>query len=268
MPFRDFYSLQQLPFAKGIAPKDVYPSSGHQELVARLTFALQYRLPALVTGDVGAGKSTSLRAFLSTLDPNVYPVAYLPNPHLNSQALYREILEAFHVEPAFLLVQLLPQLRATLNDLARRDRYPIVVVDEAHLLPAEILHQLRFLLNRDMDAATPFTLILLGQPELRYKLKAPPYEALRQRIGVRFHLPPLDLAETAGFIKHHLRIAGAQGTIFSDGFIAGAHRYTKGIARQINTLCLNALLIGCAQQQRVLDETTLKHTLLELGDNF
>ncbi|MFQ5854314.1 MAG: ExeA family protein [Anaerolineae bacterium] len=148
MPFRDFYGFQQLPFAKGIAPKDVYPSSGHQELVARLTFALQYRLPALVTGDVGTGKSTSVRAFLSSLDPNVYPVAYLPNPHLNAQALYREILEAFHLEPAFLLVQLRPQLRIILDDLARRDRHPIVIVDEAHLLPAVLLHQLRSCLCR------------------------------------------------------------------------------------------------------------------------
>ena len=268
MPFRDFYGFQQLPFAKGIAPQDVYPSSGHQELVARLTFALQYRLPALVTGDVGTGKSTSLRAFLGTLDANVYPVAYLSNPQLSAQGLYREILEAFHAEPAFLLVQLLPQLRIILNDLDHRDRHPIVVVDEAHLLPAELLHQLRFLLNRDMDAATPFTLVLLAQPELSHRLKAPPYEALRQRIGVRFHLPPLDLAETAGYIKHHLRVAGAEGTIFSDGFIAGAHQYTKGIARRINALCLNALLIGCAEQQRILDETTLKRTLLELGDSF
>lgn len=169
--------------------------------MARLTFALQYRLPALVTGDVGAGKSTSLRAFLSSLDANVYPVAYLPNPHLNPQALYH------------------------LSDSG-------------------------------------------------------PTECVFHR--VRFHLPPLDtsaalsagLAETAGCIKHHLRIAGAEGTIFSDGVrnsvspIAGAHQYTKGIARKINTLCLNALLIGCAQQQRVLDETTLKPTLLELGDNI
>ncbi|MFQ5854315.1 MAG: hypothetical protein ACE5LU_01535 [Anaerolineae bacterium] len=119
-----------------------------------------------------------------------------------------------------------------------------------------------------MDAATPFTLILLGQPELRHKLKAPPYEALRQRIGVRFHLPLLDLEETAGYIKHHLRIAGAEGTIFSDGFIAGTHQYTKGVARRINSLCLNALLIGCTEQQRILDETALKRTLLELGDSL
>jgi len=268
MPLRTFYGFQQLPFAKGIAAGDVYPSGGHQELVARLSFALQYRLPALVTGEVGVGKSTSVRAFLSGLDANVYHVAYLPNPHINPQALYQAILAAFHIEPQFYFAQLVPQVQASFEALARRGRYPIVVVDEAHLLPAALLHQLRFLLNSDMDATTPFTLILLGQPELRAKLKAPPYEALNQRIGVRFYLPPLDLAETAGYVKHHLRIAGAEGTIFSDGFIAGTHEFTKGLARKINNLCLNALLIGCTEQQRVLDETVLKRTILELGDSI
>jgi general secretion pathway protein A len=161
-------------------------------------------------------------------------------------------------------MRLLPQLRATLQDFARKGRYVLLVVDEAHLLPPELFDQLRFLLNDEMDSASLLTLVLLGQPDLAHKLRFAPYEALYQRIAVRFHLKPFDLEETAGYVKHHLRAAGYQGQLFSDGFITGVHEHTKGVARQINNLCRNALLLGVTEDKRILDETDLKRVLLDL----
>jgi type II secretory pathway predicted ATPase ExeA len=130
----DFYGFTHSPFTKSIAAKDLYPSRGHCEIQGRLAFALQDRLAALVTGDVGTGKSTAVRAFAQALDRNLYAVVYLPNPHLGISALYREILLALQVEPAFGFMRLLPQLRSTLHDLARKGRYVLLIVDEAHLL--------------------------------------------------------------------------------------------------------------------------------------
>jgi len=194
----DFYGFTHTPFTKSIAAKDLYPSRGHCEIKGRLAFALQDRLAALVTGDVGTGKSTAVRAFAQTLDRNLYAVVYLSNPHLGVTALYREILLALQVEPAFGFMRLLPQLRSTLHDLARKGRYVLLIVDEAHLLPPELFDQLRFLLNNEMDSASLIALVLLGQPDLAHKLRFAPYEALHQRIAVRFHLKPFDLEETAG----------------------------------------------------------------------
>ncbi len=260
----DFYGFRLTPFTKSIASHDLFPSRGHCELLARLTFALQERLPALVTGDVGTGKSTALRAFAHSLDSNVYAVVYLSNPRLAVVSLYSQILLALQTEPLFHFSQLLPQFHATLSDLARKGRFVLLVVDEAHLLPHNIFDQLRFLLNDDMDSSSLISLVLLGQPDLAHKLRFSPFEALNQRIAVRFHLSPFDLEETAGYIKHHLRVAGSQAQIFSDSFVSGVHDHTKGVARRINNLCRSALLLGATERKQILDETDLKRVIRDL----
>ena len=260
----DVYGFDQTPFTKSIATQNLYPSRGHQEVQGRLTFALQERLPARITGDIGTGKSTALRAFAHSLDRNVYRVVYLSNPSMTTPSLYRQILVGLQVEPAFGFRRLLPQFHATVADLARKGRYVLLVVDEAHLLPGELFDQLRFLLNQGMDSVSSITLVLLGQPDLAHKLNFAPYEALYQRIAVRYQLPPFDLEETAGYIKHHLRVAGFQGSLFSDSFVAGVYAHTKGVARRINNVCRNALLLGASEGKQVLDETDLKRVILDL----
>jgi general secretion pathway protein A len=260
----DFYGFSTTPFSKSIPGPDLFPSRGHQEIQGRLAFALQERLPALITGDVGIGKSTALRAFTHALDRNLYTVVYLSNPHLSAITLYHQILLALQTEPAFGFARLLPQLRTTLSELARKGRSVFLVVDEAHLLPHNIFDQLRFLLNDEMDSASLLTLVLLGQPDLAHKLRFAPFEALSQRIAVRYHLKPFDLQETAAYVKHHLRVAGHQEPVFSDSFLALLHDHTKGVARKINNLCRNSLLLGTTEKKPILDETDLKRVIRDL----
>ena len=260
----DFYGFARTPFTKSIATQNLYPSSGHQEVQGRLHFALQERLPALITGDVGTGKSTALRAFAQSLDRNIYHVVYLSNPHLTVPSLYRQILLDLQTEPAFGFRRLLPQFHSVVADLARKGRYVLLIVDEAHLLPADLFDQLRFLLNQDMDSASSVTLVLLGQPDLAHRLRFAPYEALHQRIAIRYQLSPFDLEETAGYIKHHLRLAGFQGPVFSDGFVSGVYSHTKGVARRINNTCRGALLLGASERKQILDEMDLKRVILDL----
>ena len=260
----DFFGCLRLPFDKSLPAKDLYPSNAHQELHARLAFAFQHRFPTLVTGDIGTGKSTALRAFAHSLDRNLYPLAYLANPQLSPATLYAHILRALKIEPAFSFSQLQPQLHNTLLDLSRKNRFLLLVVDEAHLLPPEIFDQLRFLLNAEFDSTSYLSLVLLGQPDLAQKLTFAPYLALQQRIAVRYQLTPFDLEETAAYVKHHLRIAGFQGQLFSDGFIAHLFDHTKGAARHINNVCRAALLLGATEHKKILDESDLKRVILDL----
>jgi type II secretory pathway predicted ATPase ExeA len=263
----DFFGCMRLPFDKSLPAKDLYPSNAHQELHARLAFALQHRFPTLVTGDIGTGKSSTVRAFIQSLDTNLYLTAYLPNPNLTVQALFARLLAAFHVSTTFHPRGLGERLQNTLAELAQQGRRPVLVVDEAHLLSNRLLHELRFWLNADMDATTPFTLLLLGQPDLRLRLQLKDFEALDQRILVRYHIQPFDLEESAAYIKHHLRVTGAESCPFSDGFIAVAHQFSHGVARQLNRVCLNGLLLAYTERKKILDESDAKRAVLELGRN-
>jgi type II secretory pathway predicted ATPase ExeA len=257
----DFYGFQLTPFSRSIPTQHLFPAQAHQEIQARLSFALHERLPALITGDVGTGKSTALRAFVHTLDHNLFPLIYLANPHLKVTALYAQILLALQVEPAYSFNRLLPQFHNTLADLTRQGRYPLLILDEAHRLSPDIFDQLRFLLNNDFDSASALTLVLLGQPDLAHLLRFAPYQALDQRLAVRYCLRPFDLEESAAYVKHQLRIAGYHNQLFSDAFIAALHDYTKGVARQINNLCRAALLLGVTESKQILDETDLKRVI-------
>lgn len=260
----DYFGFQTTPFSRAIDSAQLFQSRSFLELQARLSFSLSEQLPALVTGDVGVGKSTALRAFTHPLDRQLFPVIYLSNPHLNPAILYRQILLGLQVEPAYSFGKMLPQLRVTLNDAFRQGRCPILIVDEAHQLPSDLFDQLRFLLNADMDSASRLILILLGQPDLAHKLRFAPFDALRQRLGVSFHLHPFDLETTIAYIKHHLLVAGCQRPIFSDGFLNAVHEQSKGVARQINNLCRISLLLGMMEQKEVLDESDLKRALNDM----
>ncbi|MCP4286990.1 MAG: AAA family ATPase [Gammaproteobacteria bacterium] len=260
----DYYGFQSTPFSRAIDSAQLFQCPSFLELQARLSFSLSEQLPALITGDVGVGKSTAMRAFTHPLDRQLFPVIYLSNPHLKPATLYRQILLGLQVEPAFYFGTMLSQLRDTLNDAHRLGRCPILIVDEAHQLPSALFDQLRFLLNADMDSASRLLLILLGQPDLALKLRFAPFDALRQRIGVSFYLSPFDLENSIGYIKHHLLVAGCQRAIFSDGFLNAVHEQSKGVPRLINNLCRISLLLGMMQRKEVLDESDLKRALNDL----
>ncbi len=140
----DFFGCVRLPFDKSVPVRDLFPSTAHQEVQARLAFALTQRYPAMITGDVGSGKSTAVRAFIHSLDTNLHLVAYLPNPNLTVQAFFAQMLSAFRVSPTFHPRGLGERLRDTLADLSQRGCRPLVVVDEAHLLSHRLLHELRY----------------------------------------------------------------------------------------------------------------------------
>ncbi|WP_075859805.1 ExeA family protein [Carboxydothermus pertinax] len=135
---------------------------------------------------------------------------------------------------------------------------PVVIVDEAHLLDREMLEEIRFLLNFRMDSYNPMSLILVGQPELRRILQLQVYEAIAQRINLRYHLPPMEREEAKGYVAHHLRTAGASSTIFTDDALDMVYEYAGGIARKINNLCIACLMAAAAEQKRLIDDRMVK----------
>ncbi len=213
---------------------------------ARLTYLVRKRGFGLVTGDIGSGQSTAVRAFAAGLDFNRYLVVYLANPTTSVTGCYRDLLFALGYEPPFSKPRLVARIRSVLEELrVTQRRAPVVVLDEAHLLTQPMLEQLRLLFSDQMDSQSLTALVLVGHPDLRRALHLSVHEAFTQRLAVKCHLAVLDLAETTGYIKHHVRIAGnTAGPLFTDDAIQRIFEYTKGIPRRINQVCTTALMAG------------------------
>jgi type II secretory pathway predicted ATPase ExeA len=144
----------------------------HAEAVARITWLVAERALGVVTGEVGAGKTVAARAAVTQLDPTRHTIIYLPNPAIGTRGVYQAITRALGGVPHFHKAALIPQTGELLAaEETERGRRVVLVVDEGHLLSAEQLEELRLLTNTDMDAASPFACVLLGQPTLRRRIR-------------------------------------------------------------------------------------------------
>lgn len=268
-PILHYHGFQRMPFGRCDPVDSLMPINGQEEMHARLLQAMRDQDIALVTAKGGCGKSTALRRFVHMLDSNRYLVLYVPNPAPGLTGVYRDILKTLGYEPTYFRPQLVSQVRIALNEVAARGRKVVVLFDEAHRLTDTWLEDLRMLLSADMDSTSLATLVLVGHPDLRDRLRMATLEALRSRIGVRYHLKPLTLQETAAYIAHHVKAAGYRGDVlFSDGFIAKAFEYAHGIPRVINQLCRISLVAATASDTRVIDEAVFQRAHLDLEDNL
>ena len=245
---KDYFGLTETPFAKYVPAVNLYRSQAWQELSARLDHIVKSRALGVITGEVGAGKSTAVRALSTRLDPIRHPFVYIADSVLEPRGFYREVLSQFGVTPAYHQRDARRQFDHVLLDAhENQGKQPILVIDEAHLLSASMLAEVRFLSNFRYDSLSPFALILIGQPELRATLRMRALEPVRQRISVRYHLGGLEEHETKAYIEHVLKQAGASRPLFSESATAQIHSISRGIARVINNLCAACLLDVIAQ---------------------
>ncbi len=264
--FQQFYGFTRMPFSKDIPPHEILATRGQTELCARLSYLIGEQGIGLVTGEIGCGKSTAVRSFVASLDPNRYLTIYLSNPTLGINGLYREILAALGYEPPFSKPKMVARIRSAFEDLIRtKQRFPLLLLDEANLLPPTAFEQFRLLLSTHMDSRSLGTLLLIGPPILSQTLHLSIHEAFRQRLTNSYQFPPLDIKETLEYIQHHLRIAGfVSGSPFSDDALKRIFEYSRGIPRQINRLCTTALIAGRIDQKQILDDSTIRKAIAEI----
>jgi len=257
--FESFYGLSQTPFSRDIPTDQLYQSLMLEETLGRLEYAAKRQLFAVVTGDCGTGKTTTIRRFRDSLDPAKFMVMYLADSKLTPRHFYKGLLEQLGCESKFYRGDAKRQLHREI-ELMRGIHHlqPVVIVDEAHLLDREMLEEVRFLLNFKMDAQSPMALILVGQSELWEKFKLQAYAAIRQRIDLQCKLPHLDRAQTGDYVKRHLTYAGSDHDIFSDGALDEIFRFSSGVPRLINKLCTHCLLYGAQNSRRIIDDHMIK----------
>jgi len=219
----------------------------------------------LICGEVGAGKTCTVRAAIAALDHSRHTIIYLPNPAIGARGIYRQIIAALGETPGFYKANLIPHGSELLyRERTERGKQVVLIVDEAHLLSGEQLEELRLLTNAEMDSHSPFAGLLLGQPTLRRRLRFGSFAALDQRIALRYELPGMSDKESAAYIRHHLELAGGKDNLFSDDAIELLHRTARGIPRQLNNLATQALIACYAGQKATVDLSCAQAAVAEV----
>jgi general secretion pathway protein A len=264
--YREFYGLEELPFALTPDPRFIYFTASHREVMANLHYGIESgKGLVVVTGEVGTGKTTVLRWMMQRLDRTVL-VAYVFNPRLTVPEFYQHITALLDVQKWESKSDLLIELGKTLESRHSRGLRTVLIIDEAHGLSPAVLEEIRLLSNFETDTAKQLQIILTGQPELRDVLNQPELRQLKQRVALRCTIRPLpNVPETEHYITSRLLVAGAERTdIFSPGAIDYIFRCSEGIPRQINNLCDNAMLTGYASNEPVITRAIIE----EVAENF
>jgi len=259
------FGFGRTPFGKSLAPGELFSRPAHEEAVARIRYCVAEAALCVITGEVGAGKTVAARAARASLDPSRYGVIYIANPAFGTRGLYVTVVRSLGAAPRFFKAEVMAQAQELLEaEEAERGRRVVIVVDEAHLLSAAQLEELRLLTNSDMDSRSPFAGILLGQPSLARQLRLGVFAALDQRIVTRYNIGPMDLAESIAYLRHHLALAGRSDHLFADDAIARLHRLSGGVPRALNNAALAALMAAAADRKEIVDDACARKAVTEL----
>jgi general secretion pathway protein A len=250
--YTSFFGLQEKPFAITPDPRYLYLSERHAEALAHLLYGINEAGGFIqLTGEVGTGKTTVIRSLLEQL-PGHADVALILNPRVTPAEFLLTICEELHVpvpeSGQGSTKTLMDLLGRQLLDTHARGRRVVLIVDEAQNLSTQTLEQVRLLTNLETATTKLLQIILIGQPELRELLDQPDLRQLAQRITGRYHLNPLSEDESAGYVKHRMRVAGATAEVFTPSALREIHRLSGGIPRVINVICDRALLGAFTQE--------------------
>ena len=261
--YENFFELKEKPFSLAPDPRFLYLSRVHREALANLIYGVRERKGFMVlTGEVGAGKTTLIRALLSRLGKDTLS-AFIFNSRMTVRDLFTYIFEEFDIKADGRgKGDMVIQLNHFLIERLAQGKNTLLIIDEAQNLSLELLEEIRLLSNLETSREKLLQIILVGQPELASKLKLPQLRQLDQRVSLRYHLGPLNRAETREYIRQRLTVAGStDNSIFTETAIGEIYRYSKGVPRVINLLCDHALLSAYASDKRRINPPLVKEAL-------
>lgn len=262
MKLEDKWGWKEMPFQR--EHTILYESVKHKEGLARLRLMVQENYLGLLTGEIGSGKTTLIRYLVQEIDPHFYSPVYISMAGLKPKDFYGELLRHIGEEPPFSLVK---AKRLWLERLESRNKQGekqlLVIVDEAQDLSDNMILELRFVMNHQMDAKSLFPLILVGQPEIRQKIRLKKYEAIQQRINLTYHLSGLTKEETIAYIRHQMKMVDATVPLFSEGAMQLIYGASQGIPRIINQVCVQALFDAASRGHEIIEDNHIQRVLMD-----
>jgi len=264
--YEKFYNFTEKPFNTTPDTKFFFPSPKHTEALNSMIYAINERKGfVVITGEIGAGKTTVCRALLNKLNTNTI-VATIVNTHLTPKDLIASILEEFGIEHTGATKQkLLKALNQFLIQQLASDMNVALIIDEAQNLTPAALEEVRMLSNLETEKEKLIQIILLGQPQLRAKLDSPKLEQFRQRIAVYYHINALNRKETKEYILYRISLVcpNANGNVFTPEAIELVYEHSRGIPRLINLACDSALLSGYVEESPVINSNIMLGAIKE-----
>lgn len=265
--YTEFYGLKEIPFGLTPNPKFIYKTESYLEVVSNLKYCIsQSKGLAVVTGEVGTGKTTTLRSVLQQFGPDILSV-YLFNPFVTVEEFFQLLTSGLKLglRPGVSKADVLGALSTCLTERHKKGLRTVLIIDESHGLFPAVMEEVRLLANFETNSEKLLQIILCGQPELREILNQPGLRQLKQRISLRCSIKPLKTYEINNYIRFRLKTAGAtKVNIFAPCAIEMVGLASGGIPRVINNICDNALLYSYASGQ----QTIFRDTILEVIDTL
>ncbi|MFA7595376.1 MAG: XrtA/PEP-CTERM system-associated ATPase [Novosphingobium sp.] len=269
--YDDFYGLSGRPFQLTPDPAFYFESISHRKALSYLSYGLaQGEGFIVITGEVGAGKSTLVAHLTSTVDPERLTVGQVVTSKLDGEEIIHVVAQCFGLDiEGHDKASALGAIEGFLHDEARAGRRCLLVVDESQNMAISALEELRMLSNFQLGSHPLLQTLLLGQPEFRTTLQTHPnLEQLRQRVIATHHLDAMEASEVEPYIKHRLsRVGWRDNPSFDQGVFAELYEATRGIPRRINQLANRLLLLGAVEQRSRIDEMMLRTVLAEIADD-
>ncbi|MBN2060816.1 MAG: AAA family ATPase [Deltaproteobacteria bacterium] len=261
--YLDYWGFSEFPFENVPDPDFFYMSKAHEEALTRMLYAAEMRKGgAMLSGDIGCGKTTLSKVYVQELSEDKFDIGLIINPKLEAKEFLQEVLYQFDItDVPETKVKCLQVLNEKMISNLKNNKDTLLIVDEAQLLEKPTFEEIRLLLNFQLNNRFLLTIILLGQPELREKVNS--IEQLNQRIAIKYHLRPFDQEETTNYILFRQEKAGKKENAFNDEAINKIYEHSGGVPRKINNLCDLSLLIGFSSNEKIVGPDIIENIITD-----
>jgi putative secretion ATPase (PEP-CTERM system associated) len=268
--YESYYGLSDKPFRLRPDPHFFFGSKGHKRAMAYLEYGLsQSEGFIVITGEIGAGKTTLVRNLFNRLPKDKIVAAHIVNTHLDADDTLRMVVAAFGLPLEGSKADLITRLEHFLRFVDQQGKRALLVVDEAQNLKPRTVEELRMLSNFQTDDRPLLQTFLLGQPEFRSTLHSADMQQLRQRVIASYHLGPMEADETRAYVEHRLATVGWKGDpAFTEAAHAVIHAYSGGIPRKVNTLLDRVLLMGYLEELHEFNDEHINAVISDISDEF